>query len=87
MDVYEELSKIASHDGLCHQLYKNKEELDTVEMQQRFAKQADAIITACTELFEKEKDITLVISQKTKVLLEEAGQSVFVGRNFVLLGY
>ncbi len=46
-------------DQALSDFFKNKEELDTVEMQQRFAKQADAIITACTELFEKEKDITV----------------------------
>ena len=32
MDIHEELSKIASHYGLCHQLYKTKEELEELKM-------------------------------------------------------
>lgn len=32
MDIHEELSKIASHYGLCHQLYKAKEELEELKM-------------------------------------------------------
>lgn len=32
MDIHEELSKIASYYGLCHQLYKTKEELTELEM-------------------------------------------------------
>ena len=46
-------------DQVLSEFFKDKEELDTVEMQQRFAKAADDIITTCTELFEKEKDITV----------------------------
>ncbi len=46
-------------DQVLSEFFKNKEELDTVEVQQRFAKEADSIIATCTELFEKEKDITV----------------------------